>query len=210
MKSALLMGLLILCTNLSQAMPESYDPDTEFDPFHREAEQQLEDFDKAYREENGIDFNYGTDDGFGSAIDLFSSRPNTCYRLTCDVYALIDKSKQKMFLYHKGKLVGEWQVSTGKQGKATPNMDQHPNGRIYDKYSSRSYPGGDFNGLGNMPYAVFIRGPFAIHGTPASNWPKLGNRASKGCIRLHPDQAKYFNRLVRQYGIFNTWVTVTE
>jgi hypothetical protein len=203
MKSMIIV-LMALIANLAIARPDQSQTETEFDPFHPEAMEQLEEFDRAYREENGMDFDFGSEAG------LFTSRATSCYRLTCDVYALIDKSKQVMFLYYKGKLVGEWKVSTGKEGKETPNMDQHPNGRIYDKYSSRAHPGGDYNGLGNMPYAVFVRGPFAIHGTPSANWPKLGTRASKGCIRLHPDHAKYFNRLVRTHGIFETWITVTD
>ena len=90
----------------------------------------------------------------------------------------------------------------------TPYMDQNPNGRIYDRYTSVTNPGGDYNGLGNMPYAVFIRGGYAVHGTTRGNWPNLGKPASKGCIRLHPDNGFIFNRLVRSYGIYRTWITV--
>lgn len=59
-----------------------------------------------------------------------------------------------------------------------------------------------------MPYAVFIEGGFAIHGTTVGNFKYLGTRASHGCIRLHPDNGRIFNHLVRQYGIRDTWVTV--
>lgn len=69
-------------------------------------------------------------------------------------------------------------------------------------------PGGDYNGLGNMPYAVFVRGGYAIHGTTKGNWPKLGTPASKGCIRLHPDNGFIFNRLVRAVGVRAAWVSV--
>lgn len=72
----------------------------------------------------------------------------------------------------------------------------------------RRIPGGDYNGLGNMPYAVFIRGGYAIHGTIAANWSKLGTPASKGCIRLHPDNGFIFNRLVRASGVAQAWVSV--
>ncbi|MFP5491413.1 MAG: L,D-transpeptidase family protein [Bacteriovoracia bacterium] len=40
------------------------------------------------------------------------------------------------------------------------------------------------------------------------NWPKLGLKASHGCIRMHPDNGKIFNRLVRSVGISQTWITV--
>ena len=100
--------------------------------------------------------------------------------------------------------------------RGTPNFDKHPDGRIYNAYTSTKFPGGNYIvtvngkkvGLGNMPYAVFIRGGFAIHGTGTGNWPKLGRVASHGCIRIHPDNARLFNALVRQYGVSNTWITV--
>jgi lipoprotein-anchoring transpeptidase ErfK/SrfK len=59
-----------------------------------------------------------------------------------------------------------------------------------------------------MPYAVFIRGGYAIHGTGQSNWPNLGKTASHGCIRLHPDNAFIFNRFVRAVGVAQAWVSV--
>jgi len=73
---------------------------------------------------------------------------------------------------------------------------------------SSKFPGGDYNGLGNMPYAVFVDGGFAIHGTTRGNWPLLGQVASHGCIRVHPDNGFIFNRLVRQHGVKNTWITI--
>ena len=133
---------------------------------------------------------------------------NTCFRQECAVWARVVKSEQKLHLYVNGQLVNSWLVSTGAPGHGTPNFDTHPNGRIYDAYSSKKFPGGDYKGLGNMPYAVFISGGFAIHGTTAGNFPKLGKPASHGCIRVHPDNGKIFNRLVREHGIKNTWITV--
>ena len=90
----------------------------------------------------------------------------------------------------------------------TPNFDRHPDGRFYDYYDSTKYPGGDYKGLGNMPYAVFIEGGFALHGTPQGNWPWLGRPASHGCVRQHPDDAFRLNRLVRATGVANVWITV--
>jgi len=59
-----------------------------------------------------------------------------------------------------------------------------------------------------MPYAVFISGGYAIHGTTRGNWSRLGKPASHGCIRLHPDNGQIFNVLVRRNGISNVWITV--
>lgn len=171
----------------------------ELDPFSPNVEQVLKEYDKFYLEETGQ-----------SPFLPKGLSPvwKTCVRSSCKVWIQVVKSTQVAYLYINGQLAETWKVSTGITGRTTPNFDKHPNGRVYDKYTSSKYPGGDFQGLGNMPYAIFIEGGFAIHGTPKGNWSKLGKRASHGCIRLHPTHAQTFNRLVRQYGIYQTWITV--
>lgn len=158
-----------------------------------------------------MDEQYELETGLSSHLRLDANDKSDCYRASCQVFIDVVKSAapQHADVYVGGVKKYTWNVSTGiEPGHRTPNFDTHPNGRIYDSYMSRTYPGGDYNGLGNMPYAVFIKGGFAIHGTGRSNWPKLGTRASHGCIRLHPDNAKIFNRLVRGAGIAQTWITV--
>jgi hypothetical protein len=135
------------------------------------------------------------------------SRISGCYRDSCIVWAHVSKKDQRLYLYINGVHQGTWKTSTG-LGNLTPNFDRPPNGRIYDAYSSKKHPGGDYKGLGNMPYAVFIEGGYAIHGTPKANWKHLGRKASHGCIRIHPDYAEYFNQVVREFGIDNVWITV--
>jgi hypothetical protein len=174
---------------------------TEFDPFSADAEKLLNEFDAVYERETGLSAHLDTAE---SEFD----KAARCYRQTCAVWAQIVKSTQTMYLYIDGSLVNTWKVSTGTPGRETPNFDTHPDGRIYNKYTSTKYPEGDYNGLGNMPYAVFIRGGFAIHGTPRGNWSRLGRKASHGCIRVHPDNGQYFNSLVRSYGVRNVWITV--
>lgn len=190
-----LLSVLLFCSfgfAKSNAMEE-------LDPFSANVEEQLENFDQQYFEQTGKSpfLNF----------DIFSG---TCVRQECKVWAQVVKSTQTMYLFVDGKLESIWKVSSGVEGRGTPNFDRHPNGRVYDTYSSSKFPGGDYNGLGNMPYAVFIEGGFAIHGTPKSNWPKLGTRASHGCIRIHPDNALIFNRLVRKNGISEVWITVQD
>lgn len=175
----------------------------EINPHDPNIEQVLEEFDQIYEEEMGVPATINQP--FYGLFNL--STKNNCYRINCTVWAQIVKSSQTMYLYENGVHVYTWAVSTGVRG-STPNFDIHPNGRIYDRYTSTRYPGGNYRGLGNMPYAVFFKGGFAIHGTPEGNWKKLGTPASHGCIRLHPDNAYYFNRLVRQVGIRNVWITV--
>ncbi len=132
----------------------------------------------------------------------------SCQRYDCPVYAEVRKSEQKLYLYVRGALVHTWLVSTGSPKNETPLWQGHPNGRIYDKYSSKANPGGDYKGLGNMPYAVFLHAGYAVHGTIESNFKKLGTKASHGCVRVHPDNGYIFNRFVRQYGISATWVSI--
>ena len=141
-------------------------------------------------------------------FDPTSQLANSCYRQTCKLFAYISKAEQKMYLYVDGQYHSVWKVSTGSVKYPTPNFDRHPNGRIYDKYTSSKYPEGDYGELGNMPYSVFVQGDYAIHGTPAWNWAKLGTASSHGCIRMHPKHAFYFNRLVQGVGVANTWITV--
>ena len=199
--------LFFTVTGARAEMPlESYElgpqGDTEeLNPFRPDIDQHLEEFDQIYEEETGISpflEGYGQEDRSRSG----------CKRDECHVWARVNRATQELTLYVAGEVVYVWDVSTGAAGHGTPKFDRHPNGRIYDKYSSSKYPGGDYKGLGNMPYAVFIEGGFAIHGTPEANWPLLGQKASHGCIRLHPDNGFIFNRLVRDNGIENVWITV--
>lgn len=175
----------------------------ELDPFDPNIDEIMAEYDRQYFSETG-------ELPFEAAFEVFAPKKQKprCFRQTCKIWAQIVKSEQKMYLYVNGSLTNVWPVSTGTKSHRTPNFDMHPNGRIYDKYTSTKYPGGGYAGLGNMPYAVFITGGFAIHGTGKGNWKHLGKPASHGCIRVHPDNALKFNRLVRQAGIRDVWITV--
>lgn len=175
----------------------------EFDPRMQGADQVLEFYDQYQLDETGV----SADSRFDWQ-NLLNNVGSGCYRKSCKVFAHVKKAEQKLYLYIDGRLEAVWATSTGTPGHGTPNFDQRPDGRIYNKYTSKKYPGGDYNGLGNMPYAVFIRGGFAIHGTGRGNWAKLGRVASHGCIRIHPDNAVVFNSFVRAAGVKNTWITV--
>jgi lipoprotein-anchoring transpeptidase ErfK/SrfK len=131
-------------------------------------------------------------------------------QINARVWARISKQKQLLKLYIDGELVDSFKVSSGDKKHETPAFDLRPSGPIFNKYTSKKFPGGNYNGLGNMPYVVFIKGGFAVHGTTKGNIPKLGKKASHGCVRLHPDNAKIFNEVVKALGIENTWVTITE
>lgn len=135
---------------------------------------------------------------------------SSCRETGCLIYAEIVKSKQMLYLYLDSELIDSFPVSTGMRRYETPQMSVRPSGPLLKKYTSKKFPGGNYQGLGNMPYAVFIRGGYAIHGTTTGNFTKLGTRASHGCIRLHPVNAKIFYELVNRMGIENTWVRIRD
>jgi hypothetical protein len=196
-RSAFLAAFATLA--LALALPlHAFAQSEELDPFDPNVEQYLQDYDHAYEQE------------FGESPWLpdFEVWGPKCYRASCPVWVQVVKSTQTLNLYLDGQLSNSWKVSTGLAGRETPRFDKNPDGRIYTRYTSGKFPGGDYKGLGNMPYAIFIKGGFALHGTPKGNWSKLGRRASHGCIRQHPDNAQYLNQLVRQNGISNVWITV--
>lgn len=149
------------------------------------------------------------------SLDSFLKNKNStplpdCKGKDCTVFAEIDKSSQTLYLFIAGELIDSFRVSTGIKKRETPNLDLSPHGPILMKYTSKKFPGGNYNHLGNMPYAVFLRGGYAIHGTTTGNFSKLGTRASHGCIRLHPDNAKVFYELVKLAGLSQTWVSIKD
>ncbi|MEI7473028.1 MAG: L,D-transpeptidase [Chitinophagaceae bacterium] len=152
--------------------------------------------------------NIKTLDSFLNRVDSQFLTP--CVGIECALYAVVDKSKQLLYLYLEGELSDSFKVSTGIKKYETPEMDLQARGPVFTKYKSRKYPGGNYMGLGNMPYAVFLRDGYAIHGTTLGNFKKLGTRASHGCIRIHPDNALIFYSLVKKVGLSQTWVTVRD
>lgn len=190
---------LALCVFVSHSA--FADESSEFNPFAPNAAETLKAFDKAYEQQTG-ESAYPT--GRGDEL----SAAEGCYRLSCPIYVDVDKGSQTLRLYLDGRLADQWDVSTGRPGYGTPDFDKRFDGRIFQRYDSAKYPGGDYMGLGNMPYAMFISGGVAIHGTPEGNWHLLGRPVSHGCIRILPEHAKYLNGLLRQYGVQNSWVTV--
>jgi hypothetical protein len=133
-----------------------------------------------------------------------------CKENECGLFVHVIKSRQILHLYINGEMKDSFDISTGLPKYSTPAMSMRPRGPVFMKYTSRKFPGGNYRGLGNMPYAVFIKGGYAIHGTTTGNLKKLGNQASHGCIRLHPDNARLFYELVKAFGLKNTWVKVDE
>ena len=117
------------------------------------------------------------------------------------VIALIRIGDQKLQLYEMGRFLSEWDISSARAGKITPR------GSWTAKWLSKNHKSSIYDGA-EMPFSVFFDGDYAIHGTRQIN--RLGEPASAGCIRLHPDNAKIFFDLAMLYGVENTLVRIVN
>jgi lipoprotein-anchoring transpeptidase ErfK/SrfK len=106
------------------------------------------------------------------------------------VVAQVDRNAQRMRVYVDGALAHVWPVSTARSGFVTP-AGQYRVYRLERWWWSRKYGGA-------MPYAMFYRGGYAIHGTAAVG--RLGRPASHGCVRLAPSHARWLFEIVRSAG----------
>ena len=68
-----------------------------------------------------------------------------------------------------------WPVSTARAGYSTPRGSYAPTGMERMHYSRKYH-------MSPMPYSIFFRGGYAIHGTYATG--ALGSPASHGCVRV--------------------------
>lgn len=117
------------------------------------------------------------------------------------VVAKVDLSRQEMEVYVHGELRYVWPVSTGRRGYRTPTGSYRPT------FLSRFHRSSKYNNA-PMPHSVFFRGGYAIHGTYSIG--RLGRTASHGCIRLHPQDARHFFNMVRDYGRSRTRIVITR
>lgn len=115
------------------------------------------------------------------------------------VVARVSISEQVVRVYHEGRHLFTWPVSTAKAPKITPA------GNFTPEYLSRDHRSSLYNNA-PMPFAIFYRGNYAIHGT--NQIKKLGRPASHGCVRLHPDNARILFRMVRAEGMAQTRVVI--
>ena len=117
------------------------------------------------------------------------------------VVAEIDISSQRMHVYVNGALRHSWPVSTARRGYRTPRGSYRPT-RMHRMWRSRKYH------MSRMPYSVFFRGGYAIHGTSATR--RLGRPASHGCIRLRTSNARRLFKLIKRYGKRNTSIRISS
>lgn len=115
------------------------------------------------------------------------------------VVAKIDLSKQRMRVYVEGELAYVWPVSTARRGFVTPTGSYTPKA-LRRMHYSRKYDNAP------MPYAVFFRGGYAVHGTTAVR--RLGRPASHGCVRLATGNAQTLFYLLQEYGPSNARIVI--
>ena len=115
-----------------------------------------------------------------------------------EVVINIDKATQRMTVMVDGAERYTWAVSTGLAG-GPPAGTYRPQ-RLERTWYSHLF------GMAPMPYSIFFRGPFAIHGTTVVS--RLGHPASHGCVRLHPENAATLFALVQQQGPANTRIVI--
>ena len=108
------------------------------------------------------------------------------------VVARVSISTQSMKVYHEGRHIYTWPVSTAKSGKITPT------GVFAPEFLSRNHRSRRYNNA-PMPFAIFYDGNYAIHGTDQIK--RLGKPASHGCVRLHPDNAEILFKMVKWEGM---------
>ena len=113
--------------------------------------------------------------------------------------AQVDISSQTMTVFRDGEVAYRWPVSTARAGKWTPR------GTFHGQSLSRHHRSSLYNNA-PMPYSIFFRGNYAIHGT--NQIKRLGRPASAGCVRLHPDHAAVLFALTRQIGVGNLKVVI--
>lgn len=117
------------------------------------------------------------------------------------IVVTISVPKQQMVLTLHGVEMYRWPVSTGGHGAITPKGTFKVQSMHVITYSRL------FNNA-PMPFAIFYDGHYAIHGTTAINL--LGRPASKGCVRLHPANAKILFDMVKARGAQSLQVVVVR
>lgn len=135
--------------------------------------------------------------GVGVLVLVMQSSPALASRIEVRVTI----STQTMEVYHEGRKLFEWPVSTAKSGKITPTGTWTP------EFLSKNHRSSLYNNA-PMPWSIFYDGNYAIHGTDQIS--KLGQPASRGCVRLHPDNAKILFNMVKSEGLENTRVVIVK
>lgn len=102
----------------------------------------------------------------------------------------IDLSGQRMHVESNSGSY-DWAISSARSGFYTPHGSYAPTSLQRMHYSKKYH-------MSPMPYSIFFRGGYAIHGTYETG--ALGRPASHGCVRLSPDHAAQLFHMVQEEG----------
>ncbi len=141
---------------------------------------------------------------FAGTISALAISLAACFAAPAQADAIsvfVDISDQRMKVYDGNRLMGDWPVSTARPGKRTPLGTYSP------QFLSRNHRSSLYNNA-PMPFSIFFNGNYAIHGTDQIS--RLGNPASAGCVRLHPDNAAKLFSWVQEAGMDATAITVRQ
>jgi lipoprotein-anchoring transpeptidase ErfK/SrfK len=137
-----------------------------------------------------------------ASIDVVALPNSTALtQFSHEVVARVDISDQTMHVYVDNQLRYIWWVSTGLGGHRTPTGS-------WNAYWLSPNHRSSLYGNAPMPWSVFFNGNYAVHGTTAVD--NLGQPASHGCIRLHPDHAAIFFELTEMVGLNQALVMVVD
>ena len=140
--------------------------------------------------------------GFFAALILGAALMAPAVMAAERVVARVSISSQTMKVYHEGRHLFTWTVSTAKPGKVTPTGVYVGAEALSKNHRSRLYNNAP------MPFAIFYDGHYAIHGTDQIK--RLGAPASNGCVRLHPDNAAILFQMVKAEGMDNMRIEIVQ
>lgn len=129
-------------------------------------------------------------DAFG--VDVFSEFP---------VVIMVNKATQKATVYSYGNIINSFLVSTGRDRWETAKSGRQyftatPTGWYSPTRYAREHWSNTWSAL--MEYSIFFNGGVALHATTPDHFNELGTKASGGCVRMHPDNARWFWNLSLQ------------
>ncbi len=132
--------------------------------------------------------------GYGNTDELITGYVETALLKkivpATDYAIVIDKMDQKLYIFSEGKIIGSLLVSTGNPTKEQP-WNETPSG----EFLMVSKVGGFYAGNLYCDMALRVNCGCLIHEVPyigdydySSTVPKLGSKASHGCIRVQKDK----------------------
>ena len=113
--------------------------------------------------------------------------------------ASVDLAAQRLTVVENGKTLHQWKISSGVREFPTPV------GNFRAEWTAKMWYSKQYDDA-PMPHAVFFKNGAAIHATQSTG--ALGRPASHGCVRLAPENAATFYKLVQRHGVAHTKVTV--